>query len=65
MATNPELAELLASVKKLRKALAKLYGPVIEEMFAEMGKKRAGNWGIINDGLLEAQTALKETKRYS
>jgi len=31
----------------------------IDELFAELGNKRAGDWGVINDNLVKVNKALK------
>lgn len=44
--------QLLEQLRKTQKA--------IDELFAELGNKRAGDWGIINEGCLALTAAIRE-----
>lgn len=38
------------------------YKKAIDELFIELGNKRAGDWGIINDNLIKGNDALEKIK---
>lgn len=53
--TTAEFETKLAETKRILEKVKLVH----EELFAELGNKRAGDWGIINDGLVEFEKLRK------